>query len=56
MAKALLQNDKYRKALKEIEEAIATYSREHQYSIANDLYNQIFDIINKVKRENNENT
>lgn len=39
----------YRKALEEIDAAIATYSSKHQYSIANDLYNQIFDIINKAK-------
>lgn len=39
----------YHNALEEIEEAIATYSSKHQYSIANDLYNQILDIINKAK-------
>lgn len=45
MAKA----DCYREALEEIEAAIETYSSKHQYSIANDLYNQILDIINKTK-------
>ena len=39
----------YCKALEEIKEAIATYSSKHQYSIANDLYNEILDIINNVK-------
>ena len=42
---------RYREALEEIEAAIATYSSKHQYSIANDLYNQILDIINKAKGE-----
>lgn len=44
---------RYRKAPEEIEVTIATYSSKHQYSIANDLYNQILDIINKVKGKNN---
>lgn len=46
--------NRYRKALEEIEVAIETYSRKHQYSIANDLYNQILDIINKAKGEGDE--
>ena len=48
---AIIECGCYRKALEEVEKAIATYSSKHQYSIANDLYNQIFDIINKAKGE-----
>ena len=43
--KEFLKKDK---ALEEIEVAIETYSSKHQYSIANDLYNQILNIINKA--------
>ena len=43
--------NRYRKAFEDIEKAIAIYSSRHQFSIANDLYNQIFDIINEAKRE-----
>lgn len=43
--------NRHRKAFEDIEKAIAIYSSRHQFSIANDLYNQILDIINKAKKE-----
>ena len=46
-AKAILQNDKYRKALEEIEEYTKNFKEL-------DLFEDIKDIINKVKGEGNE--
>lgn len=44
-----IECNRLKQALEEIEKAIATYSSKHQYSIANDLYNQILNITNKAK-------
>lgn len=61
MAKAILQNDKYRKTLEEIWgltqsilDDFETYDTEMQLSYCHDISYQILDIINKAKGEGNE--